>query len=171
MLVPLIRSATEADAPALRDIYRPYVENTSVSFEIDVPTTAEFAARIARSLAGWAWLVAELDGDCIGYAYATSFRTRPAYRWSTETSAYVHDKHQRCGVARSLYLALFDTLRAQGFCNAYAAITLPSTASVAFHESLGFEPIGVFRRVGWKFGAWHDVGWYQRMLRDGPPVI
>ncbi len=167
--MPVIRAATGADAEALLAIYRPYVEGTSVSFEIEAPGVDEFRARIERSLDGWAWLVSELDGECVGYAYATAYRSRPAYRWSAETSAYVREDCHRRGIARALYLALFDVLADAGYCNAYAAITLPNPASVAFHERLGFSAIGVFRHVGWKFGAWHDVGWYQRELRAGPP--
>ena len=167
--MPMIRSANGADAPVLLDIYRPYVERTAVSFEVEAPGVDEFRARIERSLDGWAWLAAELDGDCAGYAYATAYRSRPAYRWSVETSAYVREGFHRRRIARALYTALFDVLVDAGYCNAYAAITLPNAGSVAFHEQMGFGAIGVFRHVGWKFGAWHDVGWYQRELRAGPP--
>ncbi len=166
---PDIRSATGADAAAMLAIYRPYVENTAISFETEPPGVEEFRVRVDRSLAGWAWLIAEMEGECVGYAYATAYRSRPAYRWSTETSAYVREDCHRRGVARALYTALFDRLAQSGYCNAFAAITLPNEASVAFHERLGFSAIGVFRRVGWKFGAWHDVGWFQRSLRQGPP--
>ena|ERR1700681_3528714 len=164
-----IRSATEADAPALLAIYRPFVETTAVSFEMVAPTVEEFAARIEKSLAGWEWLVAERDGQIIGYAYGSSYRARPGYRWSVEVSAYVHPSQQRRGVGRALYLRLFEILAQQGFCNAYAGITLPNDGSLALHRSVGFEPIGVFKSVGWKFGKWHDVAWSHRVLRDSPP--
>lgn len=163
-----VRPAVLADAPALLAIYRPFVERTAVSFEIQAPTTEEFAARIDKSLAGWAWLVAEEEGRCIGYAYGSSHRARAAYRWSVETTAYVDPGAQRKGIGRALYLALLEELARKGFCNAVAGITLPNEASVAFHRSLGFEPVGVFTAVGRKFGAWHDVAWLQRRLRDSP---
>ena len=163
-----IRAATVADAAAMRDIYAPYVETTAISFELTPPTLDEFAARVAKVLGGWSWLVAEKDGRCIGYAYGTVHRDRPAYRWSTEVSAYVHPAHYRKGVGGALYRRLFDELAAKGYCNAFAGIALPNDASVALHRSVGFEPIGVFRRIGWKFDRWHDVAWFQRRLRDTP---
>lgn len=165
-----IRSADPADAAALLAIYRPFVETTAVSFETVVPTVEEFAARIAKALASWQWLVAEQEGQCIGYAYGSSHRERPAYRWSAEVSAYVHASHRRRGVGRALYLRLLDDLADKGFCNAYAGATLPNEGSVALHRSVGFEPIGVFKAVGRKFGQWHDVAWFQRALRDAPPI-
>jgi phosphinothricin acetyltransferase len=166
----LIRSATESDAAAMLAIYAPFVERTAVSFETNVPTFEEFAARVRNYSANWAWVLAERDGRCLGYAYGSPHRERAAYRWSAETSAYVDPSVQRQGVGKALYLALFDALGERGYCNAYAGMTLPNDASAALHRSVGFEPIGVFRRVGWKFGTWHDVAWSQRRLRDAPPA-
>jgi L-amino acid N-acyltransferase YncA len=165
-----MRTATDADAPALLAIYRSYVEDTATSFETTVPSVEEFAARITKAVDHWAWLVAEAEGECVGYAYASSHRERAAYRWSVETSAYVLQSHHRQGIGRALYTRLLEELRNRGFCNAYAGITLPNAASIAVHRSVGFEPIGVFRAVGRKFGAWHDVAWYQCGLRDHPPT-
>jgi len=165
-----IRSAGENDAPALLAIYAPYVERTAVSFETAVPSVEEFAARIRKSVAQWAWLVAERDGRCLGYAYGSTHRERAAYRWSVETSAYVDASIQRRGVGKALYFALIDALIARGYCNAFAGMTVPNDASMALHRSVGFEPIGVFRRVGFKFGAWHDVAWAQRRLSEAPPA-
>jgi L-amino acid N-acyltransferase YncA len=164
-----IRSAVLADATALRSIYAPFVETTAVSFEESVPTIEQFAARIARALQGWAWLVAERDGRCLGYAYGSMHRERAAYRWSVEVSAYVHPSCYRQGVGAALYGSLLEVLAGKGFCNAYAGITLPNAASVALHEKVGFQPIGVFKSAGRKFGQWHDVAWLQRALRDHPP--
>jgi len=166
---PTIRSAVEVDAAALLAIYRPFVESTAVSFETVVPTVEEFADRIAKALTGWQWLVAEQDGQCIGYAYGSSHRQRQAYRWSVEVSAYVHPNHHRRGVGRALYLRLLEELAQKGFCNAYAGTTLPNEGSVALHRGVGFEFIGVFKAVGRKFGTWHDVAWFQRVLRNSPP--
>jgi phosphinothricin acetyltransferase len=161
---PVIRPATVADAPALLAIYRPYVERTAVSFETEPPTVEQFAARIAKSLEGWAWLVAEVDGVCAGYAYGTAHRERAAYRLTVETSAYLDEGFHRQGLGRALYEELLRRLTAMGFHRAVAGITLPNEGSVALHEALGFERIGVYKEVGFKFGAWHDSVWYQRGL-------
>jgi L-amino acid N-acyltransferase YncA len=168
--MPRIRTATEQDAASLLEIYRPYVQDTAVSFETEVPSVEAFAGRIAKALAGWAWLVAEEDGQCVGYAYASAHRERAAYRWSTETSVYVRPGWQGRGLAWALYTALFERLAALGYCNALAIVVVPNDASVALHRSVGFEPVGVFKRGGHKFGAWHDVMWLQRALRDLPPT-
>lgn len=164
-----IRPATPHDAASLLAIYAPIVEHTATSFEKTPPTEAEFAERIAKSLSRWQWLIAERDGTCLGYAYGTSHRERYAYRWSVEVSAYLAPSAQRQGLGRRLYETLLADLAAKGFCNAYAGITLPNPASVALHERVGFAPIGVFPRVGYKFGAWHDVAWLHKGLRDVPP--
>jgi L-amino acid N-acyltransferase YncA len=151
-------------------IYRPFVETTAVSFEMTAPSVEEFAARIAKAVAGWQWLVAERDGECIGYPYGSSHRERPAYRWSVEVSAYVHAGCRRQGVASELCARLFEQLAHKGFCNAYAGISLPNEGSVALHRRVGFEPIGVFKAVGRKFDAWHDVAWFHLALRESPPA-
>jgi len=158
-----------ADAAGLLAIYAPFVERTAVSFETVVPTIEEFTARIDKANSRWAWLVAERERTLLGYAYGSLHRERAAYRWSVETSAYVDPRFQRQGVGRGLYLALFEVLADMGYCSAFAGATLPNDASIALHRSLGFEPIGTFRSIGRKFGAWHDVAWMQRRLREGPP--
>ena len=164
-----LRAATVADASSLLEVYRPAVENSAASFETELPTAGEFAARIERSRSRWQWLVAEWDGSVTGYAYGTAHRERAAYRWSVEVSAYVDPRYQRRGIARALYSRLFEDLESLGYCNAYAGITLPSDGSIALHRAFGFQPIGTFRRVGYKFGRWHDVAWYHRTLREAPP--
>jgi L-amino acid N-acyltransferase YncA len=164
-----IRTATAADAAGLLAIYAPFVERTAVSFETVVPTVEEFAERIDKANSRWTWLVAERERTLLGYAYGSTHRERAAYRWSVETSAYVDPRFQRQGVGQGLYLALFDALAAKGYCNAFAGATLPNDPSIALHRSLGFEPIGVFRSIGRKFGVWHDVAWMQRRLREGSP--
>ena len=164
----IIRDARGSDAPALLDIYRPFVTDTAVSFELEPPTVAEFEARIISAQSQWAWLVGERNGQVAGYAYASAFRTRAAYRLTVESSAYVHPAHRGHGVAGALYRRLFEVLTGQGYCNAYAGIALPNDASVAFHKSLGFTYVGTFHRAGWKFGRWHDVSWWEARLRDQP---
>lgn len=168
-----IRDADPArDAAACAEIYAPHVEGSAVSFEERIPHADEMAARIERYRAGHAWLVAERGGEVAGYSYATAFNERPAYRWSTSVSVYVAADARGQGVGRALYEALFDRLRERGFRMACAGITLPNEASVGLHEHLGFELVGVNREIGWKQGAWRDVGWYQLELTpapDGPP--
>lgn len=166
-----IRPASETDAPALLAIYAPLVETTAISFETIVPSLEAFAGRIGEALARWQWLVAERSGRCLGYAYGSAHRARAAYRWSVEVSAYVHPDFQCQGIGRALYQALFSDLADKGYCNAFAGVTLPNESSVALHRSTGFEEIGVFRKVGYKFGKWHDVGWFQRRLREQPPAV
>lgn len=160
-----IRSATPVDAAVLREIYRPYVETTAVSFELEMPSLDEFRRRISIAVEGWSWLVAVTgEGRPVGYAYASAHRTREAYRTSVETSAYVHQDYFRQGIGRALYTQLLHELGERGFASAFAGITLPNPASVSFHERLGFEPIGVFPRVGRKFGRWYDVAWFYRPI-------
>ena len=164
----IIRDARASDAPSMLDIYRPFVTGTAVSFELEPPTVGEFEGRIASAQSHWAWLAAELDGSIAGYAYASAFRTRAAYRFTVETSAYVHPEHRGRGVAGALYRRLFEVLIEKGYCNAYAGIALPNDASIAFHKSLGFTSVGVFHRGGWKFGQWHDISWWEIALQDRP---
>jgi L-amino acid N-acyltransferase YncA len=164
-----IRDADPArDGAACAAIYAPHVESGPVSFEERAPDAAEMAARIERYGAGHAWLVAEREGGVVGYAYATAFNERPAYRWSTSVSVYIAEDARGQGLGRSLYEALLDRLRERGFRMACAGITLPNEASEGLHKSLSFELVGVNREIGWKQGAWHDVGWYQLELSPAP---
>lgn len=170
-----IRPADPArDAAACAAIYAPTVESTPISFELVPPDAAEFAHRIETYSATHQFLVAEEGGEVVGYAYACRWRERPAYDWSVEVSVYVDGACHGRGVGRALYAELFDRLRAQGFRIAVAGITLPNPASVGLHESMGFEPIGALRDIGWKEGAWRDVGYWQLYLRpeaeDPPPA-
>lgn len=167
----MIRLATPDDAAAIAAIYAPSVERRTTSFELVAPDAAQMAGRIATVLERWPWLVLEEGGVLLGYCYASAYAERAAYQWSATVSAYVRDDAHRRGVGRGLYTRLFEILRRQGFCNALAGITLPNEASVGLHVALGFEPVGVYRRVGFKFGAWHDVAWFGRRLQevDGEP--
>jgi len=152
------------DAGACAAIYAPFVEESAVSFEEVAPDAAEVSARIAATQATYAWLVAESGGEVAGFAYSCPHRARAAYRWSADVSVYVGADCRRAGVGRALYTELLGRLRAQGFHVACAGITLPNEASVGLHESFGFEPVGVYREIGWKAGAWRDVGWWQLRL-------
>jgi phosphinothricin acetyltransferase len=202
-----IRDASEADAAACAAIYRPFVQDTAVSFELVAPTAAEMAARIREAATSHAWLIAEVNaataevnaataeanaetaeangdmagsrngvaganGDVVGYAYARPFAAREAYRWSCETSIYLSAERRRAGVGRALYRALLARLTERGFRVAVAKMTLPNPASQGLHAALGFRPVGVHHRVGYKNGAWHDVAISQLDLvtDDGPPA-
>ena len=166
-----IRSAEANDAAAIRDIYAPHITDNATSFETEVPDVATIEGRIRDIQTQYPWLVFEADGSVLGYAYGSTHRTRHAYQWCVEVSAYIHQAAHRCGVGRALYTALFEILRLQGYVNAYAAITLPNAASVGLHEALGFTRIGVFNRIGFKFGRWHDVVWLElRLLETDTPV-
>jgi phosphinothricin acetyltransferase len=172
-MAAIIRLAEETDAEQLAAIYGPYCEQTSISFEETAPSAEEMRGRVAKVLAFYPWLVCEHKGLVAGYVYAGPHRERPAYRWSVDLSVYVRPEQQRCGVARALYTTLFHLLVVQGFFKGYAGITLPNPASVTLHEALGFTPVGVYRGVGFKRGAWHDVSCWQRTLQpevSGPDV-
>ena len=155
----------ERDAAICAEIYAPSVESTPISFETVPPDAAEFSGRIAKYSATHQFLVAEEDGEVLGYAYACRWAERPAYDWSVETSIYVAAGQQGKGVGRALYAELFERLRAQGFRIAVAGITLPNPASIGLHESMGFAPIGTLRDIGWKEDGWRDVGFWQLSLQ------
>jgi L-amino acid N-acyltransferase YncA len=163
-----IRLVTAEDAGQVLAIYGPFCY-TIVSFETEAPSLEEMQRRIAALSGKMPWLVCECDGKVLGYAYASPHRARPAYQWSVEVSAYVAEGMRRHGIGRSLYTSLFRTLSLQGYVNAYAGITLPNPASVGMHEAVGFTPLGVYRGVGYKLGGWHDVGWWERPLRERSP--
>jgi len=168
----VIRRANLADAAQVASIYRPIVESTAISFEVDPPTADEMRGRIEATLPKYPWLVCAHDAVVAGYAYAGQHRVRAAYLWSVDVSVYIAEAYRRRGAGRALYASLLEMLRAQGFYNAYAGITLPNEGSVRLHESVGFRPLGTYRRVGFKMGRWHDVGWWDLRLQagDGPPV-
>jgi L-amino acid N-acyltransferase YncA len=165
----LVRDARPEDAEPLLAIYRPFVVETTISFEIDPPSLTEFQERIYKALSGWAWLVAQVNGEVAGYAYGSWHREREAYKWSVETSAYIDATHRGKGLGRMLYGALMPRLAERGYCNAYAGIALPNEASIAFHRAMGFQPVGVFKSVGWKFGGWQNVWWWHLSIRETPP--
>jgi phosphinothricin acetyltransferase len=160
-----LRDAAPADAAACAALYAPYVTGTAVSFEDVPPSPAEMARRIDAYGASHAWLVAELDGALVGYAYGSPYRPRPAYRWTAETSVYLGlDAPRRTGAGRALYTALLERLAARGYRQVITGIALPNDASVGLHRALGFTEVGVERQVGWKLGAWHDLLRMQRSL-------
>jgi L-amino acid N-acyltransferase YncA len=161
-----IRLATERDAGQVAAIYAPNVTDTIISFELEPPSADEMRRRIEVTLERYPWLVCERSGRVLGYAYAGAHGSRAAYRWSVDVSVYVHEEARRTGVGRALYASLIAALSLQGFYNAYAGATLPNPASVGLHESVGFRRVGVYRGVGYKLGAWHDVVWWHLPLRE-----
>ncbi len=160
-----LRLATRKDAAGVVEIYRPIVASTPISFEIEPPDEQEIQRRIQETPPAYPWLVCEYRGRVAGYAYASRHRARAAYQWSVDTSVYVHPDFRRCGIGQGLYVSLFQILAAQGYFNAYAGITLPNPGSVGLHEAAGFQAIGIYRKVGYKFGAWHDVGWWHLVIQ------
>jgi len=168
-----VRPATVADGEACAAIYAPYVLTSAITFELEPPSGTEISARIAKALERHAWVVCQEDGSgLMGYAYGGPFAPRAAYRWSCEVSVYVAVEARGRGVGRALYESLLPRLAARGYRMAAAGMTLPNEASEALHRALGFEPVGTYRRIGFKDGSWHDVAWVQRALHDGedPPA-
>ena len=159
-----VRIATEADAPACAAIYAPYVTDTAVSFEEEPPSATEMAQRIANA---HDWLVLEDAGRVVGYAYAATWHPRAAYRWACEVSVYLERGRRRTGAGRALYAVLLPHLAERGYRSAIAGMTLPNPGSEGLHHALGFEPVGTYRDIGYKFGAWHDVAWTQLVLAHG----
>lgn len=172
-----IRAARPEDAAAIAAIYAPFVLSGTVSFETEAPDTRGMRARMNASDGLYPWLVAttgEAGGEeaVLGYAYATKFKDRPAYRWTVETTIYVSGAVQGQGTGQLLYDALLDTLAAQGFVQAVATISLPNDQSIQLHEKVGFRRAGQYREIGFKQGRWLDVGMWQRELNDAvtPPA-
>lgn len=164
-----LRPATADDAEAVAGIYAPFVRDTPISFEDTPPDTAQMRERIAAYCATHPYLVAEQSGRVVGYAYASPHRTRAAYRSSVDVTVYVAPDAHRQGIARALYSALIDELIAAGFHRAYAGITVPNAKSIGFHSAMGFRHVGTYREVGFKFGRYHDVAWYERDLNPSSP--
>lgn len=161
----MIRSAIASDAARCAEIYRPFVEESWVSFELDPPDAAEMARRIADYGASHAWLIAQDDdGIVTGYAYGGPHRMREAYATSVDVAVYVDPSYARCGIGRALYTALFPVLRDKGAHAAFAGIALPNSGSIGLHEAMGFTQVGIYREVGWKMAGWRDVSWWQRIL-------
>jgi L-amino acid N-acyltransferase YncA len=163
----IIRDADpQRDAAACAAIYGPYVSGSVISFEALPPGVEGMADRIG---AAYAWVVAEQQGATVGYAYGSPHRERAAYRWAADVAVYIDADHHRSGIGRALYAALFEQLGAIGLWTLCAGITQPNDASNGLHRTMGFIPVGTYRRIGWKAGAWHDVQWWQLDLHPGEP--
>ena len=169
----IIRNATIADAEDMLAIYAPYVEETAITFEYDVPGIEEFRQRIQEVTTRYPWLVAEQDGCIVGYAYAGTFYDRAAYQWTVETSIYLDRKKCGQGIGRQLHKALENTLRNRGFQNMNACIAYIepqdeylTLGSVRFHERMGYRRCAHFHQCGFKFGRWYDIVWMEKMIGD-----
>lgn len=168
-----IRMANPADAQALLNIYAPYVINTAITFEYDVPSVEEFASRIAHSLEKYPYLIAEEGGNILGYAYASPFHDRPAYDWAVETSIYVDQNIKHRGIGHKLHDALESTLREQGILNMNACIAYPPEEdehldknSVEFHAHMGYRLVGEFYKCGYKFNRWYNMVWMEKLIGE-----
>jgi len=158
------RLATPADAEQILDIYAPFCDRTAVSFELQAPSLSEMQQRIQQITAQLPWIVCE-GPRIIGYVYASPHRKYAAYSWNVESSIYVHPSYHRFGIGRALYTTLFRLLKLQGYFRVYAGITVPNPSSISLHQSLGFQPIGIYRNTGYKLGRWLDVEWWERSLQ------
>lgn len=168
-----LRSATAADAAAIQAIYAPYVRDTAITFEYEIPSVEDMQGRIEATLARYPYLVAEEDGQVIGYAYAGEFKGRRAYDWSVEVSIYLQQGERGRGIGRMLYEELERRCKDQGICNLYACIAYTecgdeylTNASVKFHEKLGFDMIGVFHKCAYKFDRWYDMCWMEKRIGE-----
>ena len=166
-----IRLATPSDAAALLAIYAPYVENTAITFEYEVPTIEDFTNRIAKTLEKYPYLVAEEDGVVLGYAYASTYYARAAYDWAVELSVYVSLDSRGQGVGTKLYDALEYLLDQMGYVHFLACISLPNEASLTLHRKRGYQQVAHFPKIGYKFNRWHDIVWLQKSLeKDVRPI-
>lgn len=168
-----IRTASECDAEVLLNIYAPYIRKTAITFEYDIPTVEGFAERIRHTLNRYPYLVAECEGEIVGYAYASSFHERAAYDWAAETSIYVSMDKKRLGIGVKLYEVLEKMLKKQGILNLNACIACPiendpylTRDSVAFHEKMGYRIVGHFSKCGYKFNRWYDMVWMEKHIGE-----
>lgn len=164
-----IRLATAEDAAAILEIYKKYIENTRVTFEIEVPTVDAFKERMERITEWFPWIVCEIDGRIAGYAYGSKHGERAAYRWSADLSVYIDEKYHRYGLGTALYTALLELLRRQGYFTVYAGVSTPNPKSEAFHTTFGFRNLGEFKNAGYKLGGWCGVSWYELVLNEYVP--
>lgn len=161
-----IRLADGRDCASILQIYASFITDTVITFEYRVPTIVEFGKRITNIQEKYPWLVCEINGNIVGYAYASNFNEREAYDWSVDASIYINPQYHRKKIGKALYFSLFESLKLQGYCNIYAGVTIPNIKSESLHECLGFKTIGVYQNVGYKLGSWHDVKWYGLEIKD-----
>ncbi len=161
-----IRFMIASDIKYIHEIYTPYIKNTSITFDCEVPTFDEFQKKIIKISNSYAFLVCEVKNKIIGYAYASKLREREAYQWDAELSIYLKDEYINYGIGSKLYRCLIDILKLQNIYNVYGVITQPNEKSEKLHQKLGFNKIGVFHNTGYKFGKWRDVVWYEKNIKN-----
>lgn len=166
----MIRPATVRDIPGMLAIYAPYILETAITFEYEVPSLQAFEARFRGITARYPWLVWEEDGQILGYAYADTFKTRAAYQWDADLSVYLRGDCRGRGIGRALYAELENRMRDLGYHVLYGVVTSSNEASCRFHEAMGYRPIAVFEQTGLKFGRWYGVTWYEKRIREGIPT-
>ena len=166
-----IRMAFERDTAEILEIYRPYITDSYVSFETEIPSVEELKSRIKNIQKTLPWLVCVVDNQIAGYAYATDHRSRKAYSWTKELSVYLLDQYKNKGIATALYTCLIQLLKIQGVTNCLAGIALPNESSIRFHEKFGFKKVGIYHQVGYKLNAFRDVGWWELFIaeKNDPP--
>ncbi len=165
-----IRKATREDVPKILEIYAPYIKQTCITFEYDVPTLSEFEQRFEKTSSLYPYFVACHESEIVGYAYASRAFERAAYAWSADLSVYVAMDKRGRGIGKKLVMAIEDALYDMGICNLYAIITGENMASVNFHKKLGYTLAGTLTKSGYKMGRWHDVYFYEKRLDDiNPP--
>lgn len=162
----IIRPVKQTDATDILAIYAPYVTDTAITFETEIPTLEEFSKRIEKIQKDYPYLVCEIDGKVVGYAYASKHRERAAYQYSVEVSVYVAQDYHRKGIGKALYEHLFAALEDYNYYSAYAGITLPSEKSIGIHKAFGFTEVGIYHKIGYKDGKWLDVIWLEKQLKD-----
>ena len=163
-----IRLAEPRDYAGMLAVYTPYVVETAITFEYDVPSLSEFAERISKITSHYPCLVCEAKDQIVGYTYGSVHRVKTAYQWSTESTIYIDKEFHGKGVARVLYDALLSVLELQGFVNVYAGVTVPNEKSEKFHAAMGFAEIALFDKIGYKLGNWHNLKFYEMYLREHP---
>ncbi len=168
MLLQLIK---EEDISEVLEIYAPYVQNTPITFECDIPSLENFSDRVHHYTEQYPWIVAKDHGKIVGYAYASTYRSREAYQWCCELSVYLRPQAQGMDLGRTLYSALMDLLTLQGYYTVYGVITLPNEASLALHNQLGFSMDGIQENCGFKLGSWHNTAIMSKTLRDFEPPV
>lgn len=159
----------EQDAASCLKVYEPYVLYTPITFDYKVPELNEFQSKILETIYEYPWLVCLKNNQIEGYAYASRHRYKTAYQWSAESTIYLTESIQGRGIGYILYETLLSMLTIQGFYNVYAGVTVPNKKSELLHSNLGFEEIGIFKNIGFKSGAWHDVKWFQKTLQEYIP--
>lgn len=161
-----IRLAKLSDAESILRIYTPYIKDTAITFEMSIPTIEEFSSRIESISKQYPYLVYQIDDEIIGYAYASKHRERAAYCYAVDVSVYVLTQYHGSGAAYKLYDCLFKILKEPGYYNAYAGYTIPNEKSKYFHQKFGFTPVGIYHKVGYKLGKWHDVAWLEKTINE-----